>query len=114
LSVKGAPDFEYKFRQVELPPDVEALQGFQELMVKFDREAGIEDLWKKSQPAFDQAIERYHEPVSRAILEVNAYLRNITSGYLGRRFQIDIDLLRAPNQLQVRGYGDDYDRALTP
>ena len=80
LSVKGAPDFEYRFRQVELPPDVDALQGFRELMVKFDRDAGIEELWKKSQQAFDQAIERYHEPVSRAILEVNSYLRNVTGG----------------------------------
>jgi len=114
LSVKGAPNFEYKFRQVELPPDVDALQGFQELMVKFDRDADIEELWKRSQRAFDQAIERYHDPVSKAILEVNAYLRNITSGYLGRRFQIYIDLLGAPNQIQVRGYVDDYYVVLTP
>ncbi len=114
LSVKGAPDFEYRFRQVELPPDVDALQGFRELMVKFDRDAGIEELWKKSQPAFDQAIERYHEPVSQAILEVNSYLRNVTSGYLGRRFQIYIDLLGAPNQIHVRAYVDDYYIVLTP
>src|SRR5262245_11531889 len=40
LSVKGPPDFEFRFRQVELPPDVDALQGFRELMVKFDRDAG--------------------------------------------------------------------------
>ena len=114
LSVTGAPKFEYKFRQVDLPPDVEALQGFQELMVKFDRDADVEDLWKRSQRAFDQAIERYHEPVSRAILEVNAYLRNITSGYLGRRFQIYIDLLGAPNQIHVRAYVDDYYIVITP
>jgi tetratricopeptide (TPR) repeat protein len=114
LSVKGAPEFEYRFRQVELPPDVEALQGFQELMIKFDRDANIEDLWKRSQRAFDQVIERYHEPVSKAILEVNAYLRNITSGYLGRRFQIYIDLLGAPNQIHVRAYVDDYYIVLTP
>jgi tetratricopeptide (TPR) repeat protein len=114
LSVAGPPDFEYKFRKIELPPDVEALQGFQELMAKFDRDAGIEELWKKSQPAFDQAIARYHEPVSQAVLEVNAYLRNITSGYLGRKFQIYVDLLGAPNQIQVRGYVDDYYVVLTP
>jgi tetratricopeptide (TPR) repeat protein len=114
LSVKGTPDFEYRFRQVELPPDVEALQGFRELMVKFDRDAGIEELWKKSQRAFDQAIERYHEPVSRAILDVNAYLRNVTAGYLGRRFQIYVDLLGAPNQIHVRAYVDDYYIVLTP
>ncbi|HTM50394.1 MAG TPA: tetratricopeptide repeat protein [Bryobacteraceae bacterium] len=114
LSVNGPPNFENKFRKVELPPDVEALEGFQELMVKFDKEANIEDLWKRSQPAFDRVIEQYHEPVAKAVLEVNAYLRNTTSGFLGRRFQIYIDLLGAPNQIQVRGYVDDYYIVLTP
>jgi len=114
LSVKGPPDFEYKFRKIELPPDVEALQGFAELMVRFDRDAGIEELWKKSQPALEQVIARYHEPVSEAVLEVNAYLRNVTSGYLGRRFQIFLELLGPPNQIQVRGYVDDYFVVITP
>jgi Putative Zn-dependent protease, contains TPR repeats len=114
LAVKGPPDFESRFRTVDRPPDVEALEGFQDLMVRFYREGNIDELWKKSQPAFEQVIARYHEPVSEAILQVNAYLRNMTSGYLGRRFQIYIDLLGAPNQIQVRGYADDFFVVLTP
>jgi len=114
LAVKGPPDFESRFRTVDRPPDVEALEGFQDLMVRFYREANIDELWKKSQPAFEQVIGRYHEPVSEAILQVNAYLRNMTSGYLGRRFQIYVDLLGAPNQIQVRGYADDFYVVLTP
>jgi tetratricopeptide (TPR) repeat protein len=46
--------------------------------------------------------------VSRALLEASGYLRNPTSGYLGRRFQIYVDLLGAPNQVQSRSYKDDY------
>jgi tetratricopeptide (TPR) repeat protein len=114
LSVKGPPDFEYRFRTVDLPPDVEAMQGFSDLMVRFYREADIEELWNRCQPAFDEVIARYHEPVSQAILQVNAYLRNATSGYLGRRFQIYIDLLAEPNQIQVRGYADDFFVVITP
>jgi predicted negative regulator of RcsB-dependent stress response len=114
LAVKGPPDFESRFRTVDRPPDVEALDGFQDVMLRFYREANLEDLWKRSQPAFEQAIERYHEPVSEAILQVNGYLRNQTSGFLGRRFQIYLDLLGAPNQIQVRGYADDFFVVLTP
>jgi tetratricopeptide (TPR) repeat protein len=114
LAVKGPPDFESRFRTVDRPPDVEALDGFQDVMVRFYREANIEELWKKSQPAFDQVIDRYHEPVSEAILQVNGYLRNQTSGFLGRRFQIYIDLLAAPNQIQARGYADDFFVVITP
>jgi tetratricopeptide (TPR) repeat protein len=114
LAVKGPPDFESRFRTVDRPPDVEALDGFQEVMVRFYREANIDEMWKKSQPAFEQIIDRYHEPVSEAILQVNGYLRNATSGFLGRRFQIYVDLLGAPNQIQVRGYADDFFVVLTP
>ncbi len=114
LAVKGPPEFASRFRSVDRPPDVEALDGFQDVMVRFYREANIEELWKKSQPAFDQVIDRYQEPASEAILQVNGYLRNQTSGFLGRRFQIYIDLLGAPNQIQVRGYADDFYVVLTP
>ncbi len=114
LSVKGPPDFEYRFRTIDLPPDVEAMQGFSDLMVRFYREADIEELWNRCQPAFDEVIERYHEPVTQAILQVNAYLRMPLNGYLGRRFQIYIDLLGAPNQIQLRGYADDFFVVITP
>jgi tetratricopeptide (TPR) repeat protein len=114
LCVKGPPDFDYRFRRVDLPPDVEPMESFSSLMARFYYEAGIEELWKKSQPAFDREIERYHEPVAQAILEVNGYLRSVTTGYLGRKFQIYVDLLGAPNQVQVRNYVDDYFVIVTP
>ena len=63
---------------------------------------------------YDQEIERYHGPVTKALLEVNAYLRNPTSGYLGRRFQIYIDVLAPPSQMQSRSYKDDYFVVVTP
>jgi len=84
------------------------------LLPRFYREAGIEDLWNRSRPAYDQVIDAYHGPVSRALLEANGYLRNPTSGYLGRRFQIYVDLLGAPNQIQTRSYKDDYYVVVTP
>jgi len=114
LSINGAPKFDYKFRKADLPPDVDSMEGLPELIAQFYEQANIEELWKKAEPFYDQVIERYHEPVSQAVLEVNAYLRNVTSGYFGRRFQIYVDLMGAPNQIQVRGYGDDYYIVVTP
>src|SRR5712692_4923525 len=88
LSVTGPPDFAFKYREVELAPDIRGLEAFGPLLARFFREANIEELWKQAQPVCERALERYHEPVSRAILQVNAYLRNPTAGYLGRSFQI--------------------------
>jgi tetratricopeptide (TPR) repeat protein len=114
LTLDGPPDFQFRLKPNELPPDVTALLGFETLLPAFYKEAGIEDLWRRSQPAYEQVIARYHGPVSRALLEANAYLRNPTSGYLGRRFQIYVDLLGAPNQIQSRSYKDDYFVVVTP
>ena len=114
LSVGDPPDFKFRYREVELPPDIRKMQGFGPLLVRFYREANIPDVWSKSQPAFERALTQYHAPVSRAILEANAYLRNATSGFLGRNFQIYLDLLGAPSQVQTRSYADDYFVVVTP
>jgi tetratricopeptide (TPR) repeat protein len=114
LTVDGPPGFTFRLRQNEVPPDVEGLEGFQKLMVQFHEQAGIDELWNRAQPAFEQGMERYHEGVSRALLEVNGYMRNIGSGFLGRRFQVYLDILGAPNQIHTRSYGDDYFVVLTP
>ncbi len=98
----------------EIPPDVRPLDGLDRLLAEFYQEADIEDLWKQSQPAYDQVIGAYHSAVTKALLEANAYVRNPTSGYRGRRFQIYVDLLGAPNQIQTRSYKDDYFVVVTP
>jgi tetratricopeptide (TPR) repeat protein len=59
-------------------------------------------------------LAAYQEPFIRTIGEVNGYLRNATSGYVGRRFQIFVELLGPPNQIQTREYKDDYYIVLTP
>lgn len=114
LVLNGPPDFSYKYGASTLPPDVAALDGLTPLLVEFYKEAHLEDLWKRSQPYFDQAIAQYHEPVARAILQANAYLRNPPGGFLGRHFQIFVDLLGSPNQVQTRSYVDDYYVVVTP
>jgi tetratricopeptide (TPR) repeat protein len=114
LSVNGPPFFEWKGRAADAPPDASALEGFAPLMIKFYDEAGIEELWKQAQPAFDQEIERYHEGVVQAVLQVNGFLRNETSGTTEHWFQIYIDLLAAPNQIQTRSYGRRYYVVVTP
>ena len=114
LVLSGPPDFAYRYSFQALPPDAAQLDGLAPLLAAFYKEAHLEDVWKQVQPYYDQAIEQYQEPVAQAILQANAYLRNVTSGYLGRRFQIYVDLLGAPNQVQTRSYADDYFVVVTP
>jgi predicted negative regulator of RcsB-dependent stress response len=97
----------------EVPPDVEPLRGFSELLARFYKEAGVEDLWNRAQPGYTAAMAEYQDQVIDTLFEANGYLRN-PSGYLGRRFQIYLDLLGEPNQAQVRNYRDDSFIVITP
>jgi tetratricopeptide (TPR) repeat protein len=114
LSIQGPPDFQFWMAPQEIPPDVRKLDGLNALIANFYQEAGIDQIWRRSQPELDRAIETYHAGVTQAVLEANAYLRNPTSGYRGRRFQVYVDLLRSPNQIQTRSYKDSYFVVVTP
>ncbi|HEY2012408.1 MAG TPA: tetratricopeptide repeat protein [Bryobacteraceae bacterium] len=114
LTAGGPPDFAIKMRDVEIPPDVTTMQELSPLLAAFYKEAEIEDLWQRSQRAIDEAVERYHTPVSDAVLQVNSYLRQQTSGFRGRHFQIFIELQAAPNQIQTRSYANEYTIVIAP
>src|SRR3984957_10364854 len=114
LSLQGPPDFQFWMPSQEAPPDVRKLDGLNELIANFYQEAGINDLWKRSRPALDHVIAEYHGGVTQALLEANAYLRNPTSGLRGSRFQVYVDLLGAPNQIQTRSYKSNYYVVVTP
>jgi tetratricopeptide (TPR) repeat protein len=114
LSIGDPPTFEYRYAISALPPDVDRLEGFTPLLSAFYRDAHLYDLWKKTQPFYNQALAQLQPPVAHGILQANAYLRNATSGYLGRRFQIYVDLFGPPNQVQTRSYVDDYFVVVTP
>ncbi len=114
LTAGGPPNFAIQMREMEIPPDVLPLRELSPLLARFYAEAGIEDLWNRSQRAIDQYLERYHEPVINTILEVNGYLRQPTTGYRGRHFQIFVELQAPPNQVQTRSYGNEYTIVITP
>ena len=114
LSVSSPPAFQFKEKDADIPPDAAALKGLTPLLVAFYREANIDDLWRRSQPHILSVIARYHRPVLEDVEQVNAYLRQQTSGVRGRRFQIFIEPLAEPNQVQTRSYGYDYYVVVTP
>lgn len=114
LLTKGPPDFAFANPDLPLPPEVVPMDGFSQLLAAFYKEANLGELWKRVQPNYEQAMEKFTEPVTRAITEVNAYNRYVASGFLGRRFIVYIDLLGGPNQVQTRNYIDDYYVVITP
>ena len=114
LSVTGPPDFAWRTRDVEVPPDAKALEGLTPLLIDFYRQARLDQLWQRARPVYEKELEKYHTPVLSMTTKVDGYLRVSAGGYLGRRFQIFIDLLGTPQQVQTRNYGDDAFVIVTP
>ncbi len=114
LSVTGAPDFGWKTRDVDIPPEAKAMEAFTPLLIEFYRQANLEQLWRRALPVYERELEKYHAPIISMSQKIDGYLRVPPAGYLGRRFQVYIDLLSAPQQVQVRNYGDDEFVIVTP
>jgi tetratricopeptide (TPR) repeat protein len=114
LTVEGPPDFKFKKRDVDIPPDVVPLKSLSPLLAQFYKEAGIEEMWALAQPAYDREIDRVHSPIADAVFHVNAYLRYVASGINRRHFQIFVEPLAAPNQVQARSYGYEFTVVVTP
>ncbi|HXA52343.1 MAG TPA: tetratricopeptide repeat protein [Candidatus Acidoferrum sp.] len=114
LSCAGPPGFNFTQRDVDIPPDVSGMRELSGLLAAFYKEANVAELWQRSQPAINQYIARYQEPVINSVLQVNLYLRQMTSGFKGRTFRIVVELQAAPNQIQTRSYSDDYVIVVSP
>jgi len=114
LAVDGTNQYQWRFRTEEIPPDAQALEGFGALMTRFHGEAKLDELWQKVEPTYNHALERYHEPVTLTLQQVSAYLRVPSSGQMGRKFHVFIELMGAPHHIQARSYADDYFVVVTP
>jgi len=111
---QGPPEFEFKFRNHQLPPDVATLDGLGKLLARFWTDAKLDELWQQSQPAIEQSLARYQPGVLKAVQEASAYLRvPISNAERGRSFQIYVDLIGAPNQYHFATFLDDYYVAVT-
>jgi tetratricopeptide (TPR) repeat protein len=114
LSVTGPPDFAWRTRDVDVPPDAMALSGFTPLRIEFYQQANLAELWNRALPEYQKEAEKYHSSLLNMTAAVDGYLRVPAGGYLGRRFSVFIDLLAAPEQVQTRSYGDDAFVIVTP
>ncbi len=114
LSVEEGSEYRWRFRSHEIPPDAASLDGFGDLMARFHREANLDELWQKVQPALEPFMAQYHEPVTLALQQIDAYLRIPSTSRVGRSFRVYLDIMAAPNQIQARSYAGDFYLVLTP
>jgi tetratricopeptide (TPR) repeat protein len=107
------PKFEFELRRDELPPDALALEGFNQVLANFYREAQLGQLWQRYQPDYERGVQIYRAPVSEIVLTVLSYLREIIKSDSPRTFSVYVEPL-ASGKIYFRNYGDHYVLVVSP
>ena len=105
LSVGRAPKFEFVMKRDALPPDVIALEGFNEVLAAFSAEANLAQLWEQVRGEYENEVRRVQEPVTRIMLTSSGYLRELLDPNGMRRFYVLVEPLVGA-KTNVRSYGD--------
>ena len=108
LLLDGPPDFKPALPLTNLPPDVEPIAEFPDLVKAFYTEAKVEAIWSKYRGQYDQAIFQYRPIVNQIILVTDGYLRIPSGSFLDRRFTIIPEFLVSPNHFNARTYRENY------
>lgn len=114
LYLQDPPGFALKVKELELPPDADAVAGFVPLMATFYQKLGLHAIWQQHRARYTQLTETYHVPLAKMTFDTEIYLKMPTSGYLGRQFTVYLDAMGAPGQTNARIYGSDYYVVISP
>ncbi|HXQ27489.1 MAG TPA: tetratricopeptide repeat protein [Candidatus Acidoferrales bacterium] len=107
LYVGPPPQFQFQSSRELLPPDVLTIEGFQEVLANFYREAQLETRWAKIEPESGPAIVRYRASLRKIVMVSNGYLREIVRPANGRRFTVYVEPLVGA-RTNFRNSGSDY------
>jgi tetratricopeptide (TPR) repeat protein len=107
LVVGPPPDFRYLVNHELLPPDVLAIEDFQEILANFYREAHLGARWAKIEPEYARAVARYEPPVRKIVAGTDAYLREVLKPRAGHTFTVFVEPL-VGNRTNFRNYSDRY------
>ena len=101
------PQFRLLVSHELLPPDVLALDGFQEVLANFYFEAQLGNRWTKIEVEYARSAARYQSPVRRIVTVTNAYLREVLKPQRDREFTVYVEPL-VGNRTNFRNNGDHY------
>ena len=77
LVVGPPPRFELTLSREDVPPDVLALEGFNEILAAWYAEAHLEELYQRARPAYERQARQLDQVLSQTTLLETGYIREI-------------------------------------
>ncbi len=108
LYLKPPPELTPSADETELPPDSTQVVNILPLLRTFGEATHLNALWFKHRPEYEHLTDIVHTPLTRMILNTNAYLGLPVSSYEGRRFLVLLEPMLAPSSTNARIYSNDF------
>jgi tetratricopeptide (TPR) repeat protein len=114
LYLTPPPELEVTVDLTEMPPDSTQVVEILPTLRAFAAAVDLHGIWLGSHHAYDDEIDKLHDPVSKMIVSANLYLKMPASTYDGRRFIVVIEPQLSPAMVNARIYGTDYVVVVSP
>jgi tetratricopeptide (TPR) repeat protein len=108
LYLKPPPELTPTADETELPPDSTQVVNILPLLRTFGEATHLNALWFKHRTEYEALTDIVHGPLTRMILNTNAYLGLPVSSYQGRRFLVLLEPMLAPTSTNARIYSNDF------
>jgi tetratricopeptide (TPR) repeat protein len=108
LYLNPPPQLNPAVEENELPPDSTQIVNVLPLLRTFAEDINLHTIWITHRAEYEALVEKVHDPLTKAILDTNIYLRLPVSSYDGRRFLVLLEPMLAPATTNARIYGSDY------
>ncbi len=108
LYLTPPPELALSVPVTDLPPDSTQIVEVLPLLKTFADEIGLNVIWLANKAAYDEQVNKLHDPLTKMILATNVYLKMPTSTYDGRRFMVILEPMLAPSTVNARVYSSDY------
>jgi hypothetical protein len=108
LYLTPPPELATSVELTEMPPDSTQVVEILPLLRAFVAATDLHVIWVSNHAAYEDEVNKLHDPLTKMILATNVYLKMPASGYDGRRFLVVLEPLLAPSHTNARVYGTDY------
>lgn len=108
LYLNPPPQLTPSVEETELPPDSTQVVNILPLLRTFAEDLNLHAIWVTHRSDYEQLVNLVHDPLTKAILDTNIYLRLPVSSYDGRRFLVLLEPMLSPSMTNARIYGSDY------
>ncbi|HEX4007104.1 MAG TPA: hypothetical protein VHX60_13090 [Acidobacteriaceae bacterium] len=108
LYLTPPPEMTPSVEKEDLPPDASGVEEILPLLRKYAEDADLHAIWLENRPAYEEAVNRLHTPLSQMIVNTNYYLKVPASVSNARRFLVVLEPMLSPAETNARVYGQDY------